>query len=58
MEPRGSLSPLHKPAIDPYLQQDLTKMEGGTERHLPKTDNHVVGSAGECCKDVRDETKK
>ena len=29
-----------------------TKMEGGTERHLPKTDDHVVGSTGEHRKDV------
>ena len=29
-----------------------TKMEGGTERHLPKIYDHVVGSAGERCKDV------
>ena len=27
-------------------------MEGGTERHLPKTDDHVIGSAGERRKDV------
>ena len=24
-----------------------TKMEGGTEWHLLKTDDHIVGSAGE-----------
>ena len=27
-------------------------MEGGTEWYLPKTDDHVVGSAGERRKDV------
>ena len=26
-----------------------TKMEGVTERHLPKTDDSVVGPAGERC---------
>ena len=25
-EPGGSLPPLHKPAIDPYLQQELSNL--------------------------------
>ena len=25
---------------------------GGTERHLPKTDDHVVRPTGECRKDI------
>ena len=33
-------------------------MEGGTERHLPKTDDPVVGAAGECRKDVEMKQKK
>ena len=31
------------------LGSNQTKMEGGTEWHLPKTEIGVVGSAGERC---------
>ena len=52
-EEKLSATPSSSSAVESYLFIAETNKNGGeTERHLPETDDHVVGSAGERRKDV------
>ena len=40
------------PTVSSYTVMKQTKMEGVTERHLPKTDESIVRPGGECRYDI------